>query len=75
MVKEPFDYEKKIDELLNQAAFELDFAKRKTLASELQKLMAEELPIIPLGSRKAIVGASGGAQSPDAPCSSEIKKD
>ncbi len=40
--KEPFDYEKKIDGLLTQAAFEFDFAKRKTLASELQKLMAEE---------------------------------
>ncbi len=32
--KEPFDYEKKIDGLLNQSAFEFDFAKRKALASE-----------------------------------------
>ncbi len=56
--KEPFDYEKKIDELINQAAFEFDFAKRKALASELQKIMAEELPIIPLWSRKAILAAS-----------------
>jgi peptide/nickel transport system substrate-binding protein len=56
--KEPFDYEKKIDELLNQAAFEFDFAKRKALASELQKIMAEELPIVPLVSRKAILATS-----------------
>jgi peptide/nickel transport system substrate-binding protein len=56
--KEPFDYEKKIDELLNQAAFEFDFAKRKALASELQKIMSEELPIVPLWSRKAILAAS-----------------
>ncbi|MCS6903313.1 MAG: hypothetical protein NZO41_03435 [Candidatus Bipolaricaulota bacterium] len=56
--KEPFEYEKKIDELLDKAAFEFDFAKRKALASELQKLMSEELPIIPLWSRKAIVATS-----------------
>lgn len=56
--QEPFDYEKKIDELLNQAAFEFDFAKRKALASELQKIMAEELPIVPLWSRKAILATS-----------------
>lgn len=56
--KEPFEYEKKIDELLDKAAFEFDFAKRKALASELQKIMAEELPIIPLWSRKAILAAS-----------------
>jgi peptide/nickel transport system substrate-binding protein len=56
--KEPFDYEKKIDELINQSSFEFDFTKRKALASELQKIMAEELPIIPLWSRKAILAAS-----------------
>jgi peptide/nickel transport system substrate-binding protein len=56
--KEPFDYEKKIDDLLNQAAFEFDFAKRKALASELQKIMSEELPLVPLWSRKAILAAS-----------------
>ncbi len=56
--QEPFDYEKKIDELINQAAFEFDFTKRKALASELQKIMAEDLPIIPLWSRKAILAAS-----------------
>lgn len=56
--KEPFDYEKKIDELLNQASFEFDFAKRKALASELQKIMSEELPIVPLWSRKAILATS-----------------
>lgn len=56
--KEPFDYEKKIDELLDKAAFEFDFAKRKALALELQKIMAEELPIIPLWSRKAILATS-----------------
>lgn len=56
--KEPFDYEKKIDELLDKAAFEFDVAKRNALASELQKIMAEELPIIPLWSRKAILAAS-----------------
>ncbi len=50
--------EEKIDELLNRAAFEFDFAKRKALASELQKIMAEELPIIPLGSRKAFLATS-----------------
>ncbi len=57
--KEPFDYEKKIDELLDKAAFEFDFAKRKALASELQKIMSEELPIVPLWSRKAILATSG----------------
>ena len=57
--KEPFDYEKKIDELLDQAAFEFDFVKRKALASELQKIMSEELPIVPLWSRKAILATSG----------------
>jgi ABC-type transport system substrate-binding protein len=56
--KEPFDYEKKIDDLLDQAAFEFDFAKRKALASELQKIMSEELPLVPLWSRKAILAAS-----------------
>ncbi|MCI2429401.1 hypothetical protein LM602_02125 [Candidatus Acetothermia bacterium] len=56
--KEPFDYERKIDDLLDQAAFEFDFAKRKALASELQKIMSEELPIVPLWSRKAILAAS-----------------
>ncbi len=56
--KDPFEYEKKIDELINQANFEFDFAKRKALASELQKIMAEELPIVPLWSRKAILAAS-----------------
>lgn len=56
--KEPFSYEKKIDELLNQATFEFDFAKRKALASELQKMMSEELPIVPLWSRKALLATS-----------------
>jgi ABC-type transport system substrate-binding protein len=39
-------------------AYNFDFAKRKALASELQKIMAEELPIIPLWSRKAILATS-----------------
>ncbi len=56
--KEPFDYEKKIDDLLNRAAFEFDLAKRKALASELQKIMSEELPIVPLWSRKAVLATS-----------------
>jgi len=56
-IQEPFDYEQRLDQILDQAWFAFDFAARKNLASELQKIMAEELPILPLWSRKAILAA------------------
>jgi len=55
--EEPFEYERRIDQLLDEAFFVFNFDRRKALASELQRIMAEELPIIPLWSRKAILAA------------------
>lgn len=38
----------RVDELLNQAAVELDAEKRKQLYSEFQKIVADELPLYPV---------------------------
>ncbi len=36
----------KVDEILNLAAGEMDFARRKALYSEFQRILTDELPIV-----------------------------
>ena len=52
------DWERRIDELAAAQAREIDAARRRELFREIQKIMAEQLPIIPVASRHIPVAAS-----------------
>ena len=52
------DWEAKIDELIAQQAHETDPAKRKAIFRDVQQIMAEQLPLIPVVSRHIAVAAS-----------------
>ncbi len=45
---------KKVDEILDAIMVEFDFAKRKALMAELQKIYVDEVPVIPLYLRAQI---------------------
>ena len=48
------DWEAKIDELFGQQAQETDPEKRKQIFNQIQSIMAEEMPIIPIVSRHIV---------------------
>lgn len=52
------DWEKQIDELFAQQAAETDVAKRKTTFNEIQKIMADQLPVIPIVARHVVSAAN-----------------
>ena len=52
------DWERRIDELTAAQARETDAARRRELFREIQQIMAEQLPIIPVSSRHIPVAAS-----------------
>ena len=52
------DWERRIDELTAAQAREIDPARRRELFREIQQIMAEQLPIIPISSRQIPVAAS-----------------
>jgi peptide/nickel transport system substrate-binding protein len=52
------DWEARIDELTAQQARETDSARRHDLFHQIQQIMAEQLPLIPLVSRNIAVAAS-----------------
>jgi peptide/nickel transport system substrate-binding protein len=52
------DWEARIDELTAQQAHEMDHERRRAVFNEIQKIMSEQLPLIPLVSRHIPVAAS-----------------
>ncbi|HEY7543301.1 MAG TPA: ABC transporter substrate-binding protein, partial [Blastocatellia bacterium] len=52
------DWEARIDELVAAQAKERDVERRRTLIREIQIIMAEQLPIIPVVSRHILVAAN-----------------
>jgi peptide/nickel transport system substrate-binding protein len=52
------DWEARIDELTAQQAHEMDHERRRQAFNEIQKIMSEQLPLIPLVSRHIPVAAS-----------------
>jgi ABC-type dipeptide transport system, periplasmic component len=52
------EWEARIDKLFAEQAAELDLEKRKQLVYEIQKLMVEETPIIPIVSRHIVSAAN-----------------
>jgi peptide/nickel transport system substrate-binding protein len=52
------DWEARLDELIAQQAHETDRERRRQAFHEIQKIMAEQLPIIPLVTRHIAVAAS-----------------
>lgn len=57
--KEPAtEWEAKIDKLFNEQAGEADAAKRATTFNEIQKIMAEESPVVPIVSRHIVAAAN-----------------
>ncbi|HEY9283010.1 MAG TPA: ABC transporter substrate-binding protein [Pyrinomonadaceae bacterium] len=52
------DWERRIDELAAAQAREIDTARRRELFREIQQIMAEQLPLIPVASRHIPVAAS-----------------
>jgi peptide/nickel transport system substrate-binding protein len=52
------DWERRLDELAAAQARETDPARRRELFHEIQRIMAEQLPIIPVASRHIPVAAS-----------------
>lgn len=56
--KEPStEWEARVDQLFSQQARERDIKKRAALFSEIQTIMAEEAPIIPIVARHIVTGA------------------
>ena len=54
------EWEQRIDELMHRQKSELDFEKRKRLYTEVQALVAENLPIVALVAPNVLVGADEG---------------
>jgi peptide/nickel transport system substrate-binding protein len=52
------DWESRIDKLFAEQSAELDVAKRKQLLFEIQKIIADEAPIIPVVSRHIVSAAN-----------------
>jgi peptide/nickel transport system substrate-binding protein len=52
------EWEAKIDSLFAQQAQETDYASRKKTFEEIQSIMADEMPIIPIVSRHVITGVN-----------------
>jgi ABC-type transport system substrate-binding protein len=74
--KDVADYQKRVDEALTQLSREVDEARQKTLASEFQKLVSENVPVIwlfspglyaaarsTLGNTRALVTQDAASQS------------
>jgi peptide/nickel transport system substrate-binding protein len=53
------DWEAKIDELFARQAQETDHAARKKTFDEIQAVMADEMPLVPVVSRHVITGVNG----------------
>ena len=53
------EWEARIDELMDQQKSELDPLKRKRLYEEVQSLVAEHLPVVPLVAPNVLAGADG----------------
>lgn len=70
--KDVAEYQKKVDEILQNLLSESDPDKRKALASDLQKVMSENVPVIWLYSHelfalnKPSLGNAGAIVTPDA---------
>lgn len=52
------EWEKQIDDLFAQQAAETDPAKRKTQFNEIQRIMADQLPVIPIVARHVVSAAN-----------------
>jgi peptide/nickel transport system substrate-binding protein len=52
------DWEKQIDDLFAQQAAETDPAKRKAAFNEIQRIMAEQVPVIPIVARHVVSAAN-----------------
>jgi peptide/nickel transport system substrate-binding protein len=53
------DWERELDQLMQQQMVTLDYAKRKQLYDRAQQLIAENLPFVFLGTPNILAGASG----------------
>jgi len=54
-VDEPFDYEQRIDTIFHKAKMTFDNQRRQTLFAEFQKIVSEQLPVIPIASAEFTV--------------------
>lgn len=52
------EWEARLDKLFDEQAAETDTAKRKALFDEIQKIVADEMPVIPVVTRHAVSAAN-----------------
>jgi peptide/nickel transport system substrate-binding protein len=57
-VKPATSWEARIDQLIGQQASESNAERRRTLFAEIQTIMAEQLPLIPIVARHSLTGAN-----------------
>ncbi|MBX9674362.1 MAG: ABC transporter substrate-binding protein [Candidatus Obscuribacterales bacterium] len=57
------DWEKRIDQVMNQGALEFDKAKRRALYSEMQQILYDQVPMILVPTPKVIVAARNTLQN------------